>query len=427
MVLLYTCLTISFVLLLALSDGRLEFLADITDLNPPTNLTVVDRQLGEVTFSWNDGLSEFIKAQSRVRYLFEYKYFDSQSWQEDSRLLEPEYMKRFELHRGVYIRVKNVLLDKHQKTVKESNWTVMGIQSSTGDRETLASNFSCVLYNHSAMNCTWYCGRKAPNDTQYKMYYRQNDATLQCTHYTDVGGRQECHIDQGTVDVEENVLICVNGSSNSRMIQQYYTEFDPQVYEVYNPPVNLEVLPNLTVKWDIPPGYAINIDCFAFELNVTDLDKGRTELFTCRHETKYALVHIKPTTRYSVKVRMKLKHCKETKFWSPWSNEDFIEPVQVLNIYWMLITLAILVTVLGLILMFAFKRYRLLEIVVKPIPSPQKKFNALFEEYNGDFQNWINCQIPVSEVDECHSVIIEENPQSEELRSFRCRPSMHLP
>ncbi|XP_048453843.1 granulocyte-macrophage colony-stimulating factor receptor subunit alpha-like [Rhincodon typus] len=410
MVSLNTCLTISFVLLIALSDGCLEFLANLTDLNPPTNITIVDRQLGEVTFSWNDGLSEFIKAQSHVRYLFEYKYFDSQTWQE----ITEENKCKLDKDRPCLTN----LFDLFEEVTDRAD---------EGDRETLASNFSCVLYNHSAMNCTWYCGRKAPNDTQYKMYYRQNDATLQCTHYMDVGGRQECHIDQGTVDVEENILICVNGSSNSRMIQQYYTEFDPQVYEVYNPPVNLEVLPNLTVKWDMPPGYAINIDCFAFELNVTDQDEGRTEFFTCRYETKYVLVNIKPTTRYSVKVRMKLKHCKETKFWSHWSNEVFIEPVQVPNVYWMLITLAILVVVLGLILMFVFKRYRLLEIVLKPIPSPQKKFNALFEEYNGDFQNWINCQIPVSKVDECQTVVIEESLQSEELRSFHCHPSMHLP
>ncbi|XP_043548275.1 interleukin-13 receptor subunit alpha-2-like isoform X3 [Chiloscyllium plagiosum] len=422
-----TCFAISFVLPILLSDGYMDFLANLTDLNPPTNLTIVDRQLGEVTISWNDGLSEIIKQHRCIRYPFEYKYFDSHTWQEDSRLLQPEYMKRFELHRGVYIRVKNVLLDEHKRTIKESNWTVMDIQPPPGDQETLAFNFSCVLYNHSTMNCTWNSGRQAANDTQYKMYYRQNDVTLQCTHYMDVDGKKGCHIEPGTVDVEENILICVNGSNSSRTIQQYYTEFDPQEYEVYNPPVNLEVLPNLTVKWDMPPAYDINIHCFAFELNVTDLDQGRTELFTCRYETKYVLVNINPTTRHSVKVRMKLKYCKETKFWSNWSNEDFIEPVQMFNVYWMLIILAVLVMVVGLILMLAFKSYSMLELVLKPIPSPQKKFKSLFDEYNGDFQNWMNCQVPVSNVDECLPVVIEESPQTEELGSFHCRQSMHLP
>ncbi|GCC31441.1 hypothetical protein chiPu_0009899 [Chiloscyllium punctatum] len=371
-----TCFAISFVLPILLSDGYMDFLANLTDLNPPTNLTIVDRQLGEVTISWNDGLSEIIKQHSCIRYPFEYKYFDSHTWQEDSRLLQPEYMKRFELHRGVYIRVKNVLLDEHKRTIKESNWTVMDIQPPPGDQETLAFNFSCVLYNHSTMNCTWNSGRQAANDTQYKMYYRQNDVTLQCTHYMDVGGKKGCHIDPGTVDVEENILICVNGSNSSRTIQQYYTEFDPQEYEVYNPPVNLEVLPNLTVKWDMPPAYDINIHCFAFELNVTDLDQ---------------------------------------------------EPVQSFNVYWMLIILAVLVMVVGLIVMLAFKSYSMLELVLKPIPCPQKKFKSLFDEYNGDFQNWMNCQVPVSKVDECLPVVIEESPQTEELGSFHCRQSMHLP
>ncbi|XP_038675030.1 interleukin-13 receptor subunit alpha-2-like isoform X1 [Scyliorhinus canicula] len=412
--LLASCFAISFVLATVLSVGNLEFRANLTaKLNPPTNITIVDRQLGELTITWKDNLSEDIKKWSNVRYLFEFKYFDSDDWQEDSRHQDPEYMRTFELHRGVSLRVKNILLDKQRSIViNESNWTLKNIQPPPGDRETLVSNFSCIVYNHSSMNCTWRKGRKAPTDTEYVMYYRQSETTRQCIHYFTKNGRSGCQVDQGIYDAEENILICVNGSNNTGTIRSYYTELDPQEYEIYNPPVNLKVLPNLTVKWEMPPGYVININCFAFELEVTDLDKCNTELLGLHGETEYVLVNINPMKRYSVKVRMKLKHCKETKFWSDWSNEDFIERIHSFNAYQMLLMLAIITAVTGLLLLFVFRRYKVLETVFKPIPDPQKKFKALFEEYNGDFQNWINCQIPISKADECHPVAVEESSEA---------------
>ncbi|XP_078078604.1 interleukin-13 receptor subunit alpha-2-like [Mustelus asterias] len=401
------CFMISFALQIASSDGTQELPVNMTELNPPTNITIVDIQLGELTFTWNDSLSEDIK-KSNVRYLFEYKYLDSHTWQEDSRLRDPEYSKIFELHRGVSLRIKNVLIDKRRKTRKESNWTVKDIQPPSGDLKTMVSNFLCIVYNHSSMNCTWRAGSKAPTDTQYVMHYSQGSIKRCVPHLTDAN--EGCHADH----IEKNcILICVNGSSDSTAIRPYYTELDPQLYEIYNPPVNLEVSPNLTVKWDMPPGYNIGIDCFAFELEVTDLDEGSTKLLSIRGETEYVLVNLNPTKRHSVKVRMKLQYCKETRFWSEWSNEDFIERSNLSREYLVLLILPIVTMMIVLLLLFTFTRYKVLEIVFKPIPDPQKKFKALFDEYNGNFQNWINYQIPNSKVDECYPVTIEENPQTE--------------
>ncbi|GCC31442.1 hypothetical protein chiPu_0009900 [Chiloscyllium punctatum] len=256
------CLAISFVLPVVLSNTDMQVLKNISELNPPTNLTIVDRQLGEVTISWNDGLSEIIKASTRVRYPFQYKYFDSQTWQEDSRLQESEYRKTFELHRGVSVRIKTMVQDLRKIKKVESDWTVIDIQP--------------------------------------------------------------------------------------------------------------------------PP------------------------------ETKYSLQSINLTERYSVKVRVKSKStCGENKYWSEWSNEVFIERTLSLNMHWFVHMSVVLVTMVGLLLIFAFGKYRVLEVAFKPIPDPQKKFKALFEEYNGDFQNWMNCQVPVTELDECHPAVIEESPHIE--------------
>ncbi|XP_067889318.1 interleukin-5 receptor subunit alpha-like isoform X2 [Heterodontus francisci] len=357
MLLLVPCLVVSFVLQIALSDGSPELPANLFDLNPPTDIMIVHTHLGELTFSWNDSLSKDIKKLGVVKYLFHYKYFDSNIWEKDARLLDPEHVKTFELHRGVSVRVKNLLLDKRKHLIKESNWTEKDIQPPPGDRETLASNFSCVVYNHSSMNCTWSIGSKAPSDAQYIMYYRRTENTIQCTQYfMDVQGRQGCHIDQVTGDVEDNVLICIVGSSNSTVIRAYYTEFDPQLYEIYNPPLNVEILPNLTMRWDKPPGYDINSECFEYQLKVTDLAENSTELLTAGDATEYVLLTINPTKHYSVKVRVKLMYCKETKFWSNWSNEVFIEPNQTFKVTRVLFTLAMIAIIAGMLLLFLFRR-----------------------------------------------------------------------
>ncbi|XP_067841843.1 interleukin-5 receptor subunit alpha-like [Heptranchias perlo] len=413
MFLLASCLAVFFVLPVALSDS-LKIPANLNDLNPPTDFRIIDRQLGELTFSWNDSLSEDVKNNAIVKYIFVYKYFDSHTWENDYRLMTTTHTEKFELHRGVYVRVKNVLLDKRKKVMKESNWTVKDIQPPPGVEETSVFNFSCLVYDISYVNCTWNIGNKAPSDTQYLMYYRQDQNTMRCTQYfTDVQGRHGCHIDQGRIDLEENVLICVNGSSRSATILPYYIEFDPQHYEMYNPPINVEVLPNRTVKWDKPPGYAINNECFEYQLKVTDLSDNFIELISVSGETKYILVNNDPTRRYSVKIRVMLKHCKETKFWSNWSNEVFIEPKHPFNVTWTPHIFALIAIPIGLLLLIAFRRYKLLEVISKPIPDPQKKFKELFEEYNGDFQKWIGYQIPISKAEECHPVIIEESPTIE--------------
>ncbi|GCB74000.1 hypothetical protein scyTo_0003084 [Scyliorhinus torazame] len=376
---LVPCFAISFVLPIVLSDGRL---ANLTELHPPADITIASRHLGELTVTWNDSISQDIKKWCVIRYPIEFKYYDSDDWQEDSRRLYPKHVEVFELHRGVSIRVKNMLLDK--TIIKESNWTIMDIPPPPGDRETLASNFSCIIYNHSSMNCTWRKGSKAPTDTEYVMYYRQDKITRRCIHYfMDANGAQGCHVDHIG---NENILICVNGSSNSTIVQPYYTQFEPFECEIYNPPVNLEVSQNLTVKWDMPAGYNNDPYCFAFELKVTDLDGDSTKLLRIDHVTEYVLVNINPTKRHSVKPY-------EAFFLSLYNDLSGFNQFVVTD--------------------RSVSMCKVLETVCEPIPDPQKKFKALFEEYNGDFQNWINCQIPISKADECHPIAIEENPQAE--------------
>lgn len=402
MILLIGYLAIFFALSNGSSDNR-------TDLNPPTNFRIVDMQLGELKFAWDSNLNKETINQFKVKYIFTVKYFDAAQWESEVRLDKPKYYHNFELHRGVSVRIKNV--PTRGVKFKDSNWTVMEI-SPSGDPETLASNFSCVLYNHTFMNCTWRPGKKVPTGTRYKMYYKQDDVDIKCTHYyTDLDGRQGCHIGENGIDPEEEVLICINGSNNSSPIRPYYTEVIPQLIEKYNPPFNVEVSPNLTVTWEKPSGYDVNDHCFEYQLQLTELDENKIEILHVIGHTNFALINANSLKRFSVKVRMMMKKCRESKYWSDWSNEAFFEPKKTFQGRIFVLVFIIILVLAGLLIRIIFRRYKI--IMFRPVPDPQKKFKELFEEHNGDFQKWLGYQIPISKYDDCCTVVIEENIKCE--------------
>ncbi|XP_059819783.1 interleukin-13 receptor subunit alpha-2-like [Hypanus sabinus] len=394
------------------SNKTPDLLANLNHLNPPTDLKIVDKQFGEFEFFWNSNLTEDLLANYQVKYVFQSRYDDVGVWENGARLPQSQHDSTFELHRGVSIRIKNVLLS-NGNVCRESNWTEKVIQS-PGNPETLAAYFSCVLYNHSRMNCTWRPGSKLPIGSQYRMYYKYFGNTKECAHYfTDLQGRQGCHIDELPIpndDPDEHVLICVNGSNNSPSISPYYVKLDTQLFEKYNPPCNVKIFPNLTVVWDKPPGYSIADHCFEYQLQLTELAGNNIESFYVQAVTKYIL-NINLSKRYSVKVRTKMKLCKETKYWSEWSDEVFIEPKKLFN-GWVVTTVLIMIAAMMILLLsLIFRRYK--DFIFRRVPDPQKNFKELFEEYNGDFQKWIGCQIPASKYEECATVVIEERTRPE--------------
>ncbi|XP_062910640.1 interleukin-13 receptor subunit alpha-2-like isoform X1 [Mobula hypostoma] len=401
---------------LALSVGSsskiLDLQVNLTHVNPPTDLKIVDGQFGDFNFSWNSNLTEDLLNGYKVKYVFEYRYHDKDRWENDGRLPTEEHESKFELHRGVSIRIRNVLLSE-ETVLRKSNWTEKMIRS-PGNRETLASNFSCVLYNHSFMNCTWHPGNKLPIGSQYRMYYKYLGNAMECAHYfTDLQGRQGCHIGKMVIeqdDLEEPLLICVNGSNNSTSISPYYVQINPQEFEKYNPPHNVKIFPNLTVTWDKPAGYNINDDCFGYQLQLTELDGNNIKVLHVKGETK-RILNTNLAKRYSVKVRTKMEVCLETKYWSEWSVEAFIEPKELLNGRVVAIVLLMTAVMTILLMSLIFRRYK--DFIFRQVPDPQKNFKELFEEYNGDFQKWLGYQIPTSKYEECSTVVIEERTRPE--------------
>ncbi|XP_042190576.1 interleukin-5 receptor subunit alpha-like isoform X2 [Callorhinchus milii] len=397
---------------IVLSADNLEKLTDLSEINPPADVHMEEIELGELSISWNSNLSEDIHKMFSINYQFEWKYNDSVTWQPASRMEDPEYTDDFELHRGVDMQVKNVIIEKpinFDSMEAESNWTEMHYPPASGDPETAAANISCIVYNNTYMNCSWQIGTKAPEDIVYFLHYRQDDDTRICTDYLkdDRGRHIGCHIVNG-IDTEVIVILLVNGSSQQAEIYPIYRIFQPSSFEKFNPPVNVQVV-NHTVKWDISDNTSItNPRCFAYLLNVKDWTNNAEKNISVNERTDYKLLVYIPSKRYSVKVSLSLQFCGVSQFWSDWSNEVFIEAEHSgsFSSSPMLILLVVVLNLSVLVIICLLKR--VIKKMLVPVPDPQRKFPELFGKYNGDFQ-WLGYKEQIWIAAECTTAPIEEN------------------
>lgn len=63
----------------------------------------------------------------------------------------------------------SVLFEELFSLSAEWTWGILSVLA--GMNETAISNFTCVIFNVSFMNCTWHVGRTATEDTQYFLYW----------------------------------------------------------------------------------------------------------------------------------------------------------------------------------------------------------------------------------------------------------------
>ncbi|NXX70302.1 CSF2R factor, partial [Spizella passerina] len=91
-----------------------------------------------------------------------------------------------------------------------------------GMNGTAISNFACVIFNVSFMNCTWHVGRTATEDTQYFLYWTplKNENITECQNYIkDTHGRHiGCRFQNVTIKNNFPYFL-VNGSRSGQSIQ----------------------------------------------------------------------------------------------------------------------------------------------------------------------------------------------------------------
>uniref|UniRef100_H2ZS78 Type I cytokine receptor cytokine-binding domain-containing protein n=1 Tax=Latimeria chalumnae TaxID=7897 RepID=H2ZS78_LATCH len=248
----------------------------LIEILAPVSFSITIVSFGEVHFSWKQNPAQRILNYS-VKHSLGIKNPITERWQlfKVSKLSSRKLMV---LHKGVFARVRTIF-EQNNILIAQSNWTESQVLAQPGDNGTSVNNLSCVIYNNSYLNCTWDVGKEASKDTQYSLYYRQENTTEECQQYQkDTWDRNiGCQFSNTTIMSlnPQMLVIYVNGSSKQAAIQPFDQIFDPFEIEKSNPPVKVTILVNeglLRVSWKQPhTSYLIESHCFKYQINIRDL------------------------------------------------------------------------------------------------------------------------------------------------------------
>ncbi|XP_059349424.1 granulocyte-macrophage colony-stimulating factor receptor subunit alpha-like isoform X2 [Ammospiza nelsoni] len=200
---------------------------------------------------------------------------------------------------------------------------------------TAISNFACVIFNVSFMNCTWHVGRTATEDTQYFLYWGsfKNENVTECQNYiTDTHGRHiGCRFQNVTIK-DNRPYFLVNGSRSRQSIQSYEDYIKLYKIEKLTPPLNVTV--NCTEAsrrcriWWQPPrtSHVENMSCFKYEIvieNKADAEKNpktASKTTEITENDSYLYESFSSGKRYSVKIRATdAGFCRVSSNWGEWS------------------------------------------------------------------------------------------------------------
>ncbi|XP_025891133.1 granulocyte-macrophage colony-stimulating factor receptor subunit alpha-like [Nothoprocta perdicaria] len=257
---------------------------------------------------------------------------------------------------------------------------------------TAITNFSCVIYNISFMNCTWCAGRDAPGDTQYFLYWKNSreEEETQCELYVkdENGTHKGCQFQNVSIK-DITTYFMVNGSSKDSLIR-FYDEYII-LYKIERLTAPLNITANCTaeprgcvIEWQEPlTSHVENKDCFQYEINIKNKDEPKEEKMNPPvrvRNYRYEFQNFNAKKIYILKIRARGKNCNVNSSWGEWSEpiefgqrkDDFIFVILIL------ITLGIIsVTLLQF---FLCKRYCNFKRICSPIPQPRDKFHVLTDE-----------------------------------------------
>ncbi|XP_078078648.1 interleukin-13 receptor subunit alpha-1-like [Mustelus asterias] len=282
-------------------------------------------------------------------------------------------------------------------------WTIAAdgaaLTSSEGkDNHTPAiANLSCFFHNTSQMNCTWDIDGQAEPDAQYTLSYsnERNHREIGCSSHS-------CHVQNFELFIFRNVKICLTQSSQNPAKRQCIVIL-PVTYYKSNPPVKVKVN-DTEVEWEPPEGHHPSPD-FYYQVEITDRSNN-VKMTEGMKLTKWTIENCKK--RYSVKVRAKVLNHITDSLWSDWSQAVNIEPKKDFTLLLVIVPI-ITFGALLLLMMFICTRYKLLENLCQPIPDPEKKFKGLFDNYHGNFEEWIRVKPFVTNLPEKYIAVTVED------------------
>uniref|UniRef100_A0A8C3P8Z0 Interleukin 5 receptor subunit alpha n=1 Tax=Chrysemys picta bellii TaxID=8478 RepID=A0A8C3P8Z0_CHRPI len=351
---------------------------------PPVNFTVTVSALAEVLLQWKPNPDQ--EKNDTVKYEVDIM----------TPTLDPFNTKKtcstrtVVLHNGFSARIRTLL--PYNNSQMESNWVTAKLQAPPGAVETSVTNLSCVIYmainNTASLHCNWLAGKEAPEDTKYFLFYRYNSYTEECQEYSKDNWKRNigCRFSNTyikTSEIDEVVVVHINGSSKYTAIKPFEQLFNPNAIEKVNPPRNVTVSlkqNNLLVMWEMPDSFFIK-ECFEYEFNIYNWKTGYKKTW----ETKLNSfsLRIDDTCRYSIKIRANHQSWCSEGIWSEWTESVYTgenQPRTSLDskAYMVLIALIVFVCAMSLLIAIICRKYHLWSRLFPPIPTPQNSIKNLF-------------------------------------------------
>ncbi|XP_043548656.1 cytokine receptor common subunit gamma-like [Chiloscyllium plagiosum] len=266
------------------------------------------------------------------------------------------------------------------------------------NKETNTSNLNCTYYDDGNLSCMWIQDKDTMYTSEYEVNYMFSETPLhmkQCSRYLQInrfnGG---CLLFEDSNIFTSNWLYVYITDVNNYTIVKPYTFMLVEEVKL-NPPQNLSAKligkEEILLTWDLPKSQKREWLQYAIKYKSNMDSKWKVEEFK---RQSFTLASVDPTKYYTLYLRSRLNHMYAQKcYWSEWGpmliweQKTAADSPRFHSFILVLILAALLAMLVAGCVVYKIKRIN--THMLPGIPDPKHLFVELFEDYNGNFQEWI--------------------------------------